>query len=74
MVAAALVVTDAVKDTDELPAVPEETYPALTVGVFDTLLERVSVFAPVETLAPVAEIEAAGDADPDEIVFVALLA
>ena len=64
IVAAALVVTDAVRDTLELPAVPLLIYPAETVGVFDTLLESVKVLVPVETLAPVAEIVEAGDAEP----------
>ena len=68
IVAAALVVTDAVSDTDELPAVPEEIYPALTVGVFETLFDRVSVFVPVDTDAPVAVIVDAGVAEPLDTV------
>ena len=64
IVAAPFVVTDAVSDTEELPAVPLDTYPADTVGVFETLFESVRVFVPVETDAPVAEIVDAGDADP----------
>ena len=66
IVAAPFVVTLAVSDTLELPAVPDVTYPAETVGVFETLLDSVSVFVPVETDAPVAEIVAAGVAEPLE--------
>ena len=68
IVAAALVVTDAVSVTAELPAVPLEMYPADTVGVLLTLLLNVNVFVPVETDAPVAEMVDAGVADPLEIV------
>jgi hypothetical protein len=57
MVAAALVVTDAVNDTEELPAVPELIYPAVvTFGVTETLFVSVSVFVPVDTVAEVPEI------------------
>ena len=73
-VAAALVVIDAVSETELFPAVPVDTYPADTVGVLETDFESVSVFVPLDTLAPVAEIGAAGDALPLAIVFVALLA
>lgn len=62
--AAALVVTDAVSDTDEFPAVPELTYPADTCGVLLTVFESVSVLVPVETVALVPEMVAAGVADP----------
>jgi hypothetical protein len=65
MVAAALVVTVAVRLTDELPAVPAETYPALTEGVTDTLFDRVIVFDPVLTLADVPLMEAGAVADPE---------
>lgn len=68
IVAAPFVVTDAVSDTDEFPAVPDETYPADTVGVFDTDLLSVSVFVPVDTDAPVAVIVDAGVADPLDTV------
>ena len=68
IVAAALVVTDAVSVTAELPAVPLEIYPAETVGVLLTLLLKVSVFVPVDTDAPVAEMVDAGVADPLVIV------
>lgn len=54
----------AVSDTDEFPAVPLDTYPADTVGVFDTLFDNVSVFVPVESVAPVADIVEAGVAEP----------
>lgn len=66
IVAAALVVTEAVKDTEEFPAVPEETYPAVTCGVLDTVLDRVKVFVPVETVALVPEMVAAGVALPED--------
>ena len=65
MVAAALVVTDAVSDTAEFPAVPELTYPADTDGVTLTVFESVSVFDPVDTVALVPEIDAGAVADPD---------
>ena len=64
MVAAALVVTDAVSDTELLPAVPEDTYPALTVGVTEIVLLRVSVLVPVLTDAEVPLIVAGAVADP----------
>ena len=64
MVAAAFVVTDAVSDTLELPAVPLDIYPADTVGVLLTDFDNVSVFVPVESDAPVALMVDAGVADP----------
>ena len=52
--AAALVVTDAVSDTEESPAVPLDTYPAVvTLGVTLTDLVSVRVFVPVDTDAEV---------------------
>lgn len=74
IVAAALVVTDAVRLTDVLPAVPDATYPADTCGVLDTLLVRVSVFVPVVTDALVPDMDDAGVADPEATVPLALLA
>ena len=71
IVADAFVVTDAVKDTLELPAVPLATYPAVTCGVLDTVLLRVRVFVPVDTVALVPLIEDAGLAEPLDMVFVA---
>ena len=65
--------TVAVSDTDELPAVPLEMYPADTDGVFDTLFESVNVLVPVVMLAPVADIVDAGVAEPLAMVFVPLL-
>ena len=74
IVAAALVVTDAVSDTDELPAVPLETYPAVTLGVTETVFESVKVLVPVDTLALVPLIVAGAVADPLDTDLVALLA
>lgn len=71
IVAAAFVVTDAVSDTDEFPAVPLATYPAVTCGVLDMVLLKVKVFVPVDTVALVPLIEDAGFADPLAMVFVA---
>lgn len=71
IVAAPFVVTEAVSETDEFPAVPEATYPADTCGVLLTDLVRVSVFVPVETDAPVPVMEAAGVALPLDMDFVA---
>lgn len=51
MVAAALVVTLAVRETELFPAVPDATYPAVTVGVTEMVFESVSVFVPVDTEA-----------------------
>lgn len=64
MVAAAFVVTFAVKETELFPAVPLETYPAVTDGVTDTVLLKVSVFVPVLTVAAVPLIEAGAVAEP----------
>jgi hypothetical protein len=59
IVAAAFVVTDAVRLTDEFPAVPAETYPAvLTVGVTETVLVSVIVFVPEDTDAEVPLMDA----------------
>ena len=69
-----LVLTEAVRLTELFPAVPLDTYPAETCGVLLTVFERVSVFVPVDTVAPVAEIEAAGVAEPVATVLLALLA
>ena len=73
MVAAAFVVTLAVKDTDEFPAVPEEIYPELTCGVLDTVCDKVRVLVPVVTVADVPLMLDAGVAVPLVTVFVALL-
>jgi hypothetical protein len=57
IVAAALVVTEAVKDTEAFPAVPALIYPAVvTLGVTETVLVNVIVLVPVETVAVVPEI------------------
>ena len=74
MVAAPFVVTDAVSDTDAFPAVPEATYPALTVGVTETVLLKVSVFVPVETDAEVPLMVAGAVADPEETALLVALA
>ena len=59
IVCAACVVTDAVSDTELFPAVPLLTYPAVvTLGVTLTVLDNVSVFVPVLTVADVPVIEA----------------
>ena len=63
-VAAAFVVTLAVSDTEEFPAVPLDTYPADTVGVFETVLDNVKVFVLVDTVALVPLIVDAGVAEP----------
>ena len=63
-VVAPLVVTDAVRETLELPAVPDATYPAETVGVTDMVFESVSVFVPVDTDALVPVIVAGAVAEP----------
>ena len=64
IVAAAFVVTLAVRETDAFPAVPVETYPAETTGVTEIVLLSVNVFVPVETLADVPEIVDGAVADP----------
>ena len=64
MVCAAWVVTLAVRDTEEFPAVPLDTYPADTVGVTDTVLDRVSVLLPVLTVALVPLMVAGAVAEP----------
>ena len=74
MVAAAFVVTLAVRDTAELPAVPLATYPADTEGVTLTVLERVSVLVPVLTDADVPLMEAGAVALPIDTDFVACVA
>ena len=72
MVAAAFVVTDAVRDTEAFPAVPALTYPAVdTVGVTDTVLLKVKVFVPVDTEALVPDIEAGAVTVPLATAFVA---
>ena len=63
-VLAACVVTDAVRLTEEFPAVPELTYPADTDGVTDTVLLKVRVFVPVDTEALVPVILAGAVAEP----------
>ena len=64
IVAALLVVTLAVKDTELFLAVPDATYPALTLGVTDTVFVSVRVFVPVDTVAAVPEIDAGAVAEP----------
>ena len=74
MVAAPFVVTDAVKLTELFPAVPLATYPAVTDGVTLTVLDSVSVFVPVETLAEEPLMLAGAVALPALTAFVAWLA
>ena len=64
IVAAPFVVTLAVKDTAELPAVPEETYPAETEGVTETVFDKVRVFVPEDTVALVPVMVAGAVAEP----------
>ena len=71
IVAAAFVVTDAVRLTELLPAVPLDTYPAETVGVTETVLVSVNVFVPVLTDAELPEIVFGAVALPLETDFVA---
>ena len=71
-VAAALVVTLAVSDTDALCAVPVETYPAVTTGVIDIDLVSVSVFVPVDTDADEPVTVVGPLAVPADTAFVAL--
>ena len=63
-VVAPFVVTDAVSDTDVLPAVPLEMYPADTCGVLDTVFDSISVFVPVLTVADEPLMDDAGVAVP----------
>ena len=72
IVCAACIVTGALKLTAEVPAVPEEIYPADTTGVTDTFLDKVNVLEDVESVADVAVIVEGGVALPEAIVFVAL--
>ena len=70
--AAALVVTDAVSDTAELPAVPELMYPGVvTFGVTDTDFDSVIVLVPVVTDAPEPLIEPGAVTEPLATDFVA---
>ena len=71
IVAAALVVTEAVKLTELLPAVPALTYPAETEGVTLTVLVKVKVLVPVLTVALEPLIDAGAVAEPLETDFVA---
>lgn len=73
-VAAAFVVTEAVSDTALFPAVPLLTYPAETDGVTDTVLESVSVFVPVDTVADVPLMLAGAVALPLATLLLAALA
>ena len=59
-----LTITLAVSETELFVAVPLETYPALTTGVTLTVLVKVRVFVPVETVAEVPEIVVGADAEP----------
>jgi hypothetical protein len=74
IVAAALVVTDAVRDTEEVVAVPALTYPAETTGVTETDFVSVIVFVPVDTVAVVPLIDVGADAEPDATALVFWLA
>jgi hypothetical protein len=68
IVPAALVVTDAVSDTELLPAVPADTYPAVvTLGVTETVFVNVNVFVPVDIVALVPEIDVGAVVVPDGI-------
>ena len=62
----------AVKLTDEFPAVPLDTYPAVTDGVTDTVLLKVSVFVPVLTEADVPLMLAGAVAEPLGIAFIVM--
>ena len=66
-----LTVTFAVSDTEELPAVPLETYPADTTGVTLTDLVKVIVLVPVVIVAVVPLIEFGAVAEPLAMDFVA---
>ena len=53
------------RDTEEFPAVPLDTYPAVvTLGVTLTVLDNVSVFVPVLTVADVPVIEDGAVTEP----------
>ena len=69
MVAAAFVVTLAVKLTEAFLAVPLETYPAVTTGVTLTDFVSVSVLVPVDTVADVPLIEFGAVAEPLATAF-----
>jgi hypothetical protein len=66
-----LVVTEAVRETELFPAVPEATYPAVTLGVTETVFESVRVFVPVETVADEPEMLDGAVALPVATLFVA---
>lgn len=70
-VVAPFVATEAVRETELLPAVPDATYPADTDGVTETVLDKVRVFVLVLTEALVPLIEAGAVAEPAETAFVA---
>lgn len=70
-VVAPFVVTEAVSDTELLPAVPLATYPAVTLGVTLTVLDNVNVLVPVDTVALVPDIEAGAVAEPLATALVA---
>jgi hypothetical protein len=70
-VAAALVVTEAVKLTEELPAVPAEMYPAVvTLGVTETVFVSVRVLVPVDTVAVVTLIEDGAVTEPFGVALI----
>ena len=69
MVAAAFVVTFAIRVTSVFPAVPLETYPAVTRGVTLSLFDSVIVFVPVVTVADVPLMVVGGVADPLATAF-----
>jgi len=64
------VVTDADRDTELFPAVPELTYPAVTDGVTETVFDNVSVFVLADTVALVPYIEAGAVAEPLDTALV----
>ena len=70
-VVAPFVVTLAVRETEEFPAVPDETYPAVTEGVTDMVLDKVRVLVPVLTEADVPLILAGAVALPEDTDLVA---
>lgn len=74
IVAAALRVALACNVMLVFPDVPLAIYPAVTSGTLLTLLDKIIAFVPVDNVAPVEEIDAAGFALPLEIDFVASLA
>ena len=58
----------------QFPAVPDETYPAVTDGVTETVFDS-TMFVPLfDAVAPLDEIDAGAVAEPLDTVLVAALA